>query len=122
MYLSLRGAEEGTQGSMIVHLWLVGAIVGFHRPGSMLECEGVGKRNEEKVGVLYFNFLKRQLHIFFVIIIIEVIPAVMHSHEIEDADVLVQRFVLYKMLNKRGELQNLIQGSCIKNDYCKDDM
>lgn len=122
MYLYSRGAKEGAEGSIVLHLWLIGAVVSFDRPESTFESKSGAERNKKEVGVLYLYFLERQLHVFFIIIIIQVIPAVMHRHEIQDADILVEGFVLDKMLDEGRKFQNLIQGGCIKNYNREDDM
>ena len=72
--------------------------------------------------MLYFYLLKGQLHIFFVIIVIKIVAAIMHSHKVHKADIVVQRFMFYKMADKGREFQDLIQRSGIKDYDRQDDM
>lgn len=122
MYLHSRRAKERAEGSIVLYLRHIGAIVSFDRPESIFESKSGSKRDEKEVGVLYFYFLERQLHVFFIIIIVQIIPAIMHRHEIQDTDILVQGFVLDKMFDEGRKFQNLIQGCRIKNYNREDDM
>ena len=107
---------------MILNLRLVGAVVYLNGPGNVFECESGIKRNKKKVCMLNLHFLKRQLHVFIIIVIIKVFAAVMHSKKINEANVVVQCFVLCKMADKRWEFKYLIQRCGIKYDDAQDDM
>ena len=72
--------------------------------------------------MLYFYLLKGQLHIFFVIIVIKIVAAIMHRKKINETNIVVQCFVLSKMADKRWKLQYLIQRCGIKYYDAQDDM
>lgn len=59
--------------------------------------------------VLNFKLLKRQLHVFLVVIIVNILAPVMHGKEIRKADILIQRLVFGKVPDERREFQHLIQ-------------
>jgi len=107
---------------MVLNLRLVRTIVDFIGPGDVFKCEIGIKRNEKKVCMLNFHFLKRQLHVFFVIVIIEVLAAIMHRKKINETNIVVQCFVLSKMADKRWKFQYLIQRCGIKYYDAQDDM
>ena len=44
-----------------------------------------------------FNFLERQLHILFIVMIINIMTTVVHGEIINKINALVQRFVFEKM-------------------------
>ena len=64
-----------------------------------------------------FNFLERQLHILFIVMIINIMTTVVHGEIINKINALVQRFVFEKMPDQRRCLHNLIQRCCIKYYY-----
>jgi hypothetical protein len=89
MYLNLRRAEERAQSGMIVQLGLVRAVVSFDRPGGILESKTGRERGKKEAGMLYFKLFERQLHVFIVIIIIEIVAPIMHRKEIHETDIVV---------------------------------
>lgn len=72
--------------------------------------------------LLNIYFFEGQLHVLFIIIIIQIISPIVHGQKINKADLLVKRFMFGEMRNKRRELQYLMQGCCIKYNNAKDDM
>ncbi len=108
MYLCLWRAEKRAQSRVIMQLWPMRTIVGLGRPNCILESKTGRERNEEEAGMLNFELLERQLHVLFIIVIIEIVAPVMHGKEVHEADLVVQRFMFYKMLQQGRYLQHLV--------------
>jgi hypothetical protein len=98
IYLNSRRAEEGAQRCIVHDLRLVGAIIGLYNGlGVVRESESFLRSYKKEAGMMHFNFLERQLHVFFVVIIVQIFAPIMHGKEVDKAHILIQGLMFQKM-------------------------
>jgi len=82
---------------MVMDLRLVRTVISLNWPGCVFKYKRGIKRNEKEVCMLNLHFFKRQLHVFVIIVVIEILASIMHGEKIDEADIMVQCFMLRKM-------------------------
>jgi|GEM_PF-4865200 len=107
--LCSRRAKERTYSGIIMPLWLIRTKICLYRPDRIFEAILGGGRNRDKVYLLDLKFFEWKLHVLVIIFIIKVVSPVVHRNKINEADFLIQCFVLRKMTNQGRDFQNLIQ-------------
>lgn len=115
MYLNLRWPEQRADVGIIMYLRLVLMVIPTDRPGFTIKIKRGSYRDEKESRLLQVNLFERQLHVFFIVVVVHVIAPIMHREKIKETDFLIQRFVFGEMLHKRRQLENLAQRGCVKN-------
>lgn len=117
LYLCPRRAEERAQHGTVSNLRHSGAIFGLHGQVSPLKSKNGRVGDENKAGRVRFYLFERQLHILFVVIVVDVLSEVMHGEEVGESNFPVERLVLGKMFEQQRHPVHLAQRSSIQDDY-----
>lgn len=92
--LSSWGTKERTQGSVVISLWFVGAVMLLYWPGGIFKDKCGSGKGRDKIDVLDFKFFERQLHVLFIVIVVQIVTPVMHRQKVNKTDVFVDGLVL----------------------------
>jgi hypothetical protein len=72
--------------------------------------------------LLRVNFFEWQLHILFIIVIVQVVAPIVHRQKVGETYVLIQRFVLCEMDDQKRQPKYLTQRGGIQYQKTDQDM
>lgn len=117
MYLCPRRTEERAQYGIVVDLRHGRAILGFNRKINPFERKNRRMRNEKKTGRVRLYFLEGQLHVLFIVVVIDILSEVMHGKEVGKSNGVVQQLVFREVLDEQRHFVHLAQRGSVQDNY-----